>query len=198
MDNQVNTEAPASETPAASPPPPAEKPKDPVKTITKSVLITLLVLFVYHVASDRVTPYTSQSNIEVLLVQIAPQVTGQVIEVATHDNERVKKGQLLYRIDPEPFEIALRSAEANLALVQQNLKVSSAEVRSTQAALTKQRTRTRDEPGTRRHRLRPHQGKGSVGNGFHPGPLRDRPRDCGPGERRGESGKRQAEARPRG
>ncbi len=111
-----------------------------MKTITKGVLITLAVMFIYHVASDRVTPYTSQSNIEVLLVQIAPQVTGQVIEVATRDNARVKKGQLLYRIDPEPFEIALRAAEANLAMVQQNLKVSSAQVRSTQAALTKQRT----------------------------------------------------------
>ena len=102
-----------------------------MKTITKSVLITLLVLFVYHVTSDRVTPYTSQSNIEVLLVQIAPQISGQVIEVVTHDNERVKKGQLLYRIDPEPFEIALRVAEANLAVVQQNLTVSAANVRST-------------------------------------------------------------------
>ncbi|HEY6123375.1 MAG TPA: HlyD family secretion protein [Steroidobacteraceae bacterium] len=134
MDTQVNTPTAETETPAAT------KPKDPVKTITKAVLITLIVLFVYHVASDRVTPYTSQSNIEVLLVQIAPQVSGQVIEVATRDNERVKKGQLLYRIDPEPFEISLRAAEANLAMVQQNLKVSTAEVRSTQAALSKQRT----------------------------------------------------------
>jgi multidrug resistance efflux pump len=140
MDTQVNPPIPTPETPAESPPPPKAKPKDPVKTITKSVLITLLVLFVYHVASDRVTPYTSQSNIEVLLVQIAPQVSGQVIEVATGDNARVKKGQLLYRIDPEPFEIALRSAEANLALVQQNLKVSTAQVRSTEAGLSKQRT----------------------------------------------------------
>ena len=147
MDTKVNPPTPENETPAAVKHRPprrraagCRKPKDPVKTITKAVLITLLVLFVYHVASDRVTPYTSQSNIEVLLVQIAPQVTGQVIEVATHDNERVKKGQLLYRIDPEPFEIALRAAEANLALVQQNLKVSTAQVRSTQAALTKQRT----------------------------------------------------------
>ena len=132
-------DAPMSEAP---PPPPVEtkKPRDPVKTITKSVLITLLVLFIYHVVSDRVTPYTSQSNIEVMLVQIAPQISGQVIEVATHDNERVKKGQLLYRIDPEPFEIALRVAEANLAVVQQNLKVSTAKVRSTQASLSKQRT----------------------------------------------------------
>jgi multidrug resistance efflux pump len=145
MDNKVDTPKPESPPPAASEaaPAPAEeakKRKDPVKTITKAVLITLLVLFIYHVISDRVTPYTSQSNIEVLLVQISPQVSGQVIEVATHDNERVKKGQLLYRIDPEPFEIALRAAEANLALVQQNLKVSGEQVRSSQAALAKQRT----------------------------------------------------------
>jgi multidrug resistance efflux pump len=139
MDNKVDTPNPES----VAPPAPVDsgaKPRDPVKTITKAVLITLLVLFVYHVISDRVTPYTSQSNIEVLLVQIAPQVSGQVIEVATHDNERVKKGQLLYRIDPEPFAIALRAAEANLALVQQNLKVSTEQVRSSQASLAKQKT----------------------------------------------------------
>ena len=150
MDTKVNTPPSVNDTPAsaeavpkvevAPPPSNPEKPKDPVKTITKTVLITLLVLFVYHVTSDRVTPYTSQSNIEVLLVQIAPQVTGQVIEVGAHDNERVKKGQLLYRIDPEPFEIALRAAEANLAMVQQNLSVSGSQVQSAQSALTKQRT----------------------------------------------------------
>src|SRR6187455_3590134 len=145
MDNKVDTPNPESAPPAATAPSAApadsgKKPKDPVKTITKAVLITLLVLFVYHVISDRVTPYTSQSNIEVLLVQIAPQVSGQVIEVATHDNERVKKGQLLYRIDPEPFEIALHAAEANLAMVQQNLSVSGSQVQSAQSALTKQRT----------------------------------------------------------
>jgi len=153
MDTKVNSPTPESHLPAANDAAPATQPappappgdggkpkKDPVKTITKSVLITLLVLFVYHVASDRVTPYTSQSNIEVLLVQIAPQISGQVIEVVIHDNERVKKGQLLYRIDPEPFEIALRVAEANLAVVQQNLTVSAANVRSTEASLSKQRT----------------------------------------------------------
>jgi multidrug resistance efflux pump len=150
MDTKVNTPIPESAPAAASdpapaapaPPPPPDggKKKDPVKTITKTVLITLLVLFIYHVISDRITPYTSQSNIEVLLVQIAPQVSGQVIEVATADNARVKKGQLLYRVDPEPFAIALRAAEANLAQVQQNLKVSSEQVRSSKASLAKQRT----------------------------------------------------------
>src|SRR5687768_7412907 len=132
-------DAPMSEAPPA-PPVEAKKPRDPVKTITKAVLIALLVLFMYHVASDRVTPYTSQSNIEVLLVQIAPQIAGPVVEVGAHDNQRVTKGQVLYRIDPVPFDIAVRAAEANLALVQQNISVSTAEVRSSQAALNKQKT----------------------------------------------------------
>ena len=126
-----------------SPPVPvveAKKPRDPVRTITRSVLITLLVLFIYHVVSDRVTPYTSQSNIEVLLVQIAPRISGPVIEVGARDNQRVTKGQLLYRIDPEPFEIAVRSAEANLALAQQRVSVQTSEVVSSKEALNKQKT----------------------------------------------------------
>jgi multidrug resistance efflux pump len=137
-------DAPMNEAPPVHPEPApaaeANKPRDPVRTITKGVLIALLVLFIYHVASDRVTPYTSQSNIEVLLVQIAPRIAGPVVEVGAHDNQTVKKGQVLYRIDPAPFEIAVRAAEANLALVQQNISVSTAEVRSSQAALNKQKT----------------------------------------------------------
>ena len=120
--------------------PPAKKPRDPVRSLTLAVLITLLTLFIYHVASDRVTPYTSQSNIEVLLAQVAPRVSGQVIEVGARDNQRVSKGKVLFRIDPEPFQIAVRAAEANLALAVQNVSVATAEVRSSEATLAKQKT----------------------------------------------------------
>jgi multidrug resistance efflux pump len=46
----------------------------------------------------------------------------------------------LYRIDPEPFEIAVRSAEANLALAQQRVSVQTSEVVSSREALNKQKT----------------------------------------------------------
>lgn len=128
---------PAAPEPKSSP---ARKERDPVRSATLGISIALLTLFIYHVASDRVTPYTSQSNIEALLVQVAPRVAGQVIEVGARDNQRVSKGQVLYRIDPEPFQIAVRAAEANLALAAQNLDVSTAEVRSMQATLAKQKT----------------------------------------------------------
>jgi multidrug resistance efflux pump len=139
-------EDPEAQTPAAddgagaSDPEPEEAARDPVRMVTLGVLIALAALFIYHVASDRVTPYTSQANVEVFLVQIAPRVTGQVIEVGARDNQRVRKGQVLYRIDPEPFEIAVKAAEANLALAAQGVSVSQADVRSMQATLAKQKT----------------------------------------------------------
>ena len=140
------TEIPGSEASAAqaatpaSEAPPAKAARDPVRSVTLGLLITLLTLFIYHVASDGITPYTSQANIEVFLAQIAPRVTGQVIEVGARDNQRVSKGHVLYRIDPEPFLLAVRVAEANLALASQNVNVATAEVRSTQATLSKQKT----------------------------------------------------------
>lgn len=130
----VVANAPANEAP------PAKAARDPVRSVTLGVLITLALLFIYHVISDGITPSTSQANIEVFLVQVAPRVTGQVIEVGARDNQRVSAGQVLYRIDPEPFQIAVRAAEANLKLAAQNVSVATAEVRSTEATLAKQKT----------------------------------------------------------
>ena len=55
----------------------------------KVILIALgllLILFVYHVLSDRFTPYTSQARVETFLTQVAPEVAGDVLEVGVKDN----------------------------------------------------------------------------------------------------------------
>lgn len=48
------------------------------------------------------------------MIPIVPRVTGQVIEVAIQPNEAIKKGDVLFRIDPLPFELNVKAAEANL------------------------------------------------------------------------------------
>ena len=48
-------------------------------------------------------------------VSLKPQIEGQVAEVRFEEGQQVHKGDLLFRIDPRPFEAALRQAEANLA-----------------------------------------------------------------------------------
>ena len=71
---------------------PAEPTRNPMRTIILVVIALLLILFVYRVLSDRFTPYTSQARVETFLTQIAPEVTGDVLEVGVRDNSRVSKG----------------------------------------------------------------------------------------------------------
>jgi multidrug resistance efflux pump len=114
-------------------------PPNPMRKIILIALGALLILFVYHVLSDRYTPYTSQARVETFLTQVAPEVAGDVLEVGVKDNSTVRKGQLLFRIDPEPYEVAVRSAEANLSVALQGSDVSVADVAAAQAAIRKQR-----------------------------------------------------------
>jgi multidrug resistance efflux pump len=107
--------------------------------VIQIALIALLVLFVYHVIADRLTPYTAQASVDTPFAQVAPQVSGQVIAVEVRDNAPTRKGQVLFRIDPQPFEIALRTAEANLAVAIQGADVSELDVAYAKADLEKQR-----------------------------------------------------------
>lgn len=114
-------------------------PPSPMRKIVLLALVLLLILFAYHVLSDRYTPYTSQARVETFLTQVAPEVAGDVVEVGVKDNGAVRKGQLLFRIDPEPYQVAVRSAEANLSVALQAADVSVADIASAQAQLRKQR-----------------------------------------------------------
>lgn len=121
---------------------PDEAPAKPKSPARKIVLITagaLLALYVYEVVADRITPYSSQAAVDTFLVQIAPEVTGQVEQVGVTDNRAVRKGDVLFRIDREPFEIAVRSAEANLASAMQSADVAEVEIEVARASLNKQR-----------------------------------------------------------
>lgn len=69
-------------------------------------------------ATLTTVPYSLPANGVVEPVQtvaVQPQVSGQIVEVAFHEGDEVHKGQVLFRIDPRPFQAALRQAEAALA-----------------------------------------------------------------------------------
>src|SRR6266404_579701 len=55
-------------------------------------------------------------------VQIQAQVSGQIVSREFKDGADVKKGDLLFLIDPKPYEAALASAQADLALNQATFK----------------------------------------------------------------------------
>jgi membrane fusion protein (multidrug efflux system) len=58
---------------------------------------------------------TENANLRQAKVAIASEVAGRVVEVAVADNKTVKAGDVLFKIDPEPYRIALDQADASLA-----------------------------------------------------------------------------------
>lgn len=60
-------------------------------------------------------PWTRDGRVRADVVAIAPDVSGLVTEVLVSDNQNVRRGDVLFRIDPERFTLALRQAEAVVA-----------------------------------------------------------------------------------
>lgn len=105
----------------------------------RNVVITLgvcVVLLVYHLIADRLTPYTNQAYVQAFVVDVAPEVAGAVVEVAVRDNQRVKAGEKLFRVDPARFEFAAARAEAALAQAGQTIGASTSQISSAQARVT--------------------------------------------------------------
>lgn len=109
------------------------KERNPQRTFAIVVLLVAILLFVVTVFMERRTPSSSQATVSAYVVGIAPEVTGRVIEVAVSDNSAVTPGQLLFRIEPEQYQLAVAEAEARLAGVGQTIGASTASVDVAQA-----------------------------------------------------------------
>lgn len=112
---------------------------NPLRRVALGVLLLACLLFVIAVFMERRTPSSSQATVSAYVVGIAPEVTGRVIEVGVADNSGVKPGQVLFRIDPQQYELAVAEAEARLARVGQTIGASTASVDAVQARLVEAR-----------------------------------------------------------
>jgi multidrug resistance efflux pump len=66
----------------------------------------------------EVEPWTRDGRVKAYVVQVAPDVTGQVTRVYVHDNQYVALGAPLFEIDRARFELALRQSEAQVIAAQ--------------------------------------------------------------------------------
>jgi membrane fusion protein (multidrug efflux system) len=58
---------------------------------------------------------TDDAQVKQDIVSVSPQVNGQIVQTLVRNGAPVKRGDLLFRIDPQPFRVALEQAEAQLA-----------------------------------------------------------------------------------
>src|SRR5438045_6775131 len=73
------------------------------------IALTILILFM-----NIVCPSSSDVRAQNYVIPIVPRVTGQVTEVPIEPNRPIKKGDVLFKIDPVPFEAAEKAADATL------------------------------------------------------------------------------------
>src|SRR5881275_388724 len=73
------------------------------------IALTILVLFMNIVA-----PSSHDVRAMNYVVPIVPRVTGTITEVPIEPNRPIKKGDVLFKMDPVPFEAAVKAAEATL------------------------------------------------------------------------------------
>jgi multidrug resistance efflux pump len=80
------------------------------------IMLTVLILFMNICA-----PSSSDVRAQNYVIPIVPRVTGQVTEVPIEPNRPIKKGDVLFKIDPVPFDAAEKAAEATLRGAQDQL-----------------------------------------------------------------------------
>jgi len=106
--------------------------------------IAMLILFLNIFA-----PSSSDVRVMNYVVPINSRVAGKVIEVPVQPNLPVKKGDVLFRLDQTPFEIQVRSAEANVG----SLKAQLISATANQRNLSQQLNEAVSRRGTARTQL---------------------------------------------
>jgi membrane fusion protein (multidrug efflux system) len=110
-------------------------------TAKKGFMRTLVMLFVpallvlggiYYWVASAGSVSTDDAQVKQDIVSVSPQVNGQVVQVFVRNGTKVKRGDLLFRIDPKPYRVALEQAQAQLA----NAQLQTQVLRTTAAGTT--------------------------------------------------------------
>ena len=78
---------------------------------------------------------TDDAYVKSRILSVTSNVAGQIVEIPVADNQSVKAGDVLVRIDPAPYQLKLATEEAELAKTRQNADALRATVRGKQASL---------------------------------------------------------------
>ncbi len=77
-------------------------------------IVVLIAASWWYLTSGRYVS-TDDAYVQAARTMISADISGRVVAVAVHDNQRIAKGELLFEIDPRPFKIAVEEAKAMLA-----------------------------------------------------------------------------------
>lgn len=115
-----------------------------IKIIGAVIAALLLLVGVPKIIHALHTVSTDDAYVNSYVTFVAPRVAGQVLRVLVDDNNRVRKGDLLVELDPEPFAVqvalkqaAVDSAKANMTVAEANVRGLIGQTRSKRFNLTR-------------------------------------------------------------
>jgi multidrug efflux system membrane fusion protein len=94
------------------------------------VLTLLLVVFVIRQLERA--PRTDDAYVYADTIDVVPEVNGRIVELPVHDNQAVKQGDLLFRIDPRPYQDALTRGKASLVALDRQIELTQRTVNAQQ------------------------------------------------------------------
>jgi len=104
------------------------------------IIGTLIVLgalvtgaLVWHINYQH--PRTNDAMVRANIIGIAPEVSGRIVELHVEDNQYVKQGDLLYVIDPRPYQAKLAQAKAELLVAEKEVDSRRASSGSAELAI---------------------------------------------------------------
>lgn len=139
-----------------------------VRVVTLLIVAAALLLGLYLHRWNESHPSSDDASLDAEVVHMAAQVGGRIIDLAVKENARVKQGDLLFRLDPAPLQLAVNQAQAELELALAALETTQRQIVSEKlnakiAAEEQQKARTHLELAERTTtRLRPLSEKAYV------------------------------------
>lgn len=91
------------------------------RVIGVTAVVGASVILLLAVLDTNRYPRTDDASVRANVIEIAPEVSGRLIELPVKDNEFVKKGGLLFVIDPRPYEYALQQALSDQEALEQQI-----------------------------------------------------------------------------
>src|SRR4051794_33134428 len=92
----------------------------PWNTVSQVIVVTLPIvgLTILILLLNVVAPTSSDVRVLKYVINVVPQVRGRVIEVPAEGNRPMRKGDVLFRIDPTPYQLQVNALEAQLSNTQ--------------------------------------------------------------------------------
>jgi len=91
------------------------------KIVNLTVVASAVVITLYVWGIIERHPRTDDATARANVVGIAPRVSGQILKLSVEDNQAVKKGDVLFEIDPEDYRLILEKAKAELATLDRQI-----------------------------------------------------------------------------